>query len=124
VPQVLAAMDIFVLSSESEGLSNTIQEAMATGLPVIATHVGGADELVDHDQTGLLVPPRDPQRIAEAIVSLIRDTGKRQQMARAAGEKARRHFGIERMLREYERMYLDLAEKTSAVVGRVRTYEA
>ena len=124
VPQVLAAMDIFVLSSESEGLSNTIQEAMATSLPVIATHVGGADELVDHDQTGLLVPPRDPRRIADAIVTLTRDAGKRRQMASAAGEKARRQFGLERMLREYERMYLDLPAKASAVVAHVRTYEA
>ncbi len=124
VPQVLAAMDIFVLSSESEGLSNTIQEAMATGLPVVATHVGGADELVDHDRTGLLVPPRDPQRIAEAIVTLVRDSGKRHQMGAAAALQARQDFGIERMLREYERMYLDVATNTPAVMGYVRTHEA
>jgi glycosyltransferase involved in cell wall biosynthesis len=124
VPQVLAAMDIFVLSSESEGLSNTIQEAMATGLAVVATHVGGADELVDHERTGLLVPPHDPQKIAEAIGLLVRNAAWRQNLATAAAEKARREFGIDRMLQEYERMYLDVGTQTGEVVGCVRPHEA
>ncbi len=60
VEQVLAALDVFVLSSTSEGLSNTILEAMAAGRPVVATRVGGAEEMIADGVTGVLVPPSDP----------------------------------------------------------------
>lgn len=124
VERVLGAFDIFVLSSESEGLSNTIQEAMATGVPVVATHVGGADELVVHARTGYLVPPRDPQALAEAIAGLLKDPARRQRLAQAGCERARRHFGLDRMIREYEQMYLGLASRTPAVVGVAQANEA
>ena len=67
IERVLAACDIFVLSSVSEGMSNTILEAMATGLPVVATRVGGADELVEEGTSGLLVSPQAPQALAGAL---------------------------------------------------------
>jgi glycosyltransferase involved in cell wall biosynthesis len=60
-------MDVFVQPSVSEGLSNTILEAMASARPVVASDVGGADELVEHDATGLLVPPRSPAALAAAL---------------------------------------------------------
>ena len=124
VPRVLAAMDVFILSSASEGLSNTIQEAMATGLPVVATHVGGADELVDHDRTGLLVPPGDPRRLADAIAVLAQDRVKREAFSARAAEKARAQFSIDQMILDYERMYLALASRGDTVVGRVQAHEA
>ena len=71
VDAVLASFDIFVLSSRSEGLSNTIQEAMACGLPVVATHVGGADELVIEGQTGILTPASDHLALAAAIATMM-----------------------------------------------------
>ena len=124
VERVLGALDIFVLSSQSEGLSNTIQEAMATGLPVVATRVGGADELVEPDQTGYLIPSGDPRALAEKIANLITDPARRQRFAHAGWERARQHFGLDRMIGEYERMYLDLSRRTPDVVGYAQTNEA
>jgi len=113
VDAVLSAFDIFVLSSLSEGLSNTIQEAMASGLPVVATQVGGADELVVDGQTGILVPPADPGALADALVTLVRDVERRNLFGRAGHARAKSNFGLRRMLHEYEDMYLGLgASKT------------
>ena len=68
---MLAALDVFVLPSQSEGLNNTILEAMAAGLPVVATRVGGADEMVIDGGTGLLVPPGSPEKMADALKRLL-----------------------------------------------------
>jgi sugar transferase (PEP-CTERM/EpsH1 system associated) len=108
VNTVLQAFDIFVLSSTSEGLSNTIQEAMATGLPVVATNVGGADELVVEGQTGMLTPSGDDRAMADALLALARDGDRRAAFGRSGAERARAHFGIARMFRDYEDMYLGL----------------
>jgi sugar transferase (PEP-CTERM/EpsH1 system associated) len=105
---LLRAFDIFVLSSTSEGLSNTIQEAMATGLPVVATNVGGADELVVDGQTGLLTPAGDDRAMADALVALARDEARREAFGHRGAERAREHFGIARMVRDYQDMYLRL----------------
>jgi sugar transferase (PEP-CTERM/EpsH1 system associated) len=107
IPRVLAALDLFVLSSESEGLSNTIQEAMATGVPVVATAVGGADELVEPSHTGTLVPAKDAEALAAALETLIRDPQRRRQFGAAGRTRAERLFGLDRMIGEYERLYVD-----------------
>jgi sugar transferase (PEP-CTERM/EpsH1 system associated) len=124
VDQILTAFDIFVLSSTSEGLSNTIQEAMATGLPVVATNVGGADELVVDGQTGVLTPAGDDGAMAEALVALARDNARRAALGRAGAERAHAHFGIERMFRDYETMYLSLGEQATSTIERARPHEA
>ncbi|MGQ0734892.1 MAG: glycosyltransferase [Acidobacteriota bacterium] len=124
VERVLGAFDVFVLSSESEGLSNTIQEAMATALPVVATDVGGAGELVERDRTGLLVPPRSPRALADAIMSLLRDPPLRARMGVAGRERAEALFALDRMVREYERLYLELATVNTRLVSLARTHEA
>lgn len=105
VPQILAASDIFVLSSRWEGLPYTIIEAMMARLPVVATHVGGVPELVEDGVTGFLVPPKDPRALAEAIQKLLDDPDLRNKMGRAGQEKALREFTLDRMLRETERVY-------------------
>ena len=89
VLKYLGACDALVLSSiRGEGLSKVIIEAMSTGVPVIATHIGGNPELVIHEQTGLLVPPRSSKSIAEAIISLKKNKHMEEKLA----ENARNHI--------------------------------
>jgi glycosyltransferase involved in cell wall biosynthesis len=111
VERVLAAFDVFALTSVSEGLSNTIQEAMASGLPVVATRVGGADELVDHDRTGVLVPSNDPIALANTLESLLVAPERRLRMARAARTRAQSEFSLDKMVGAYEELYYGLMER-------------
>jgi sugar transferase (PEP-CTERM/EpsH1 system associated) len=111
VERVLAAFDVFVLTSVSEGLSNTIQEAMASGLPVVATRVGGADELVDQDRTGVLVPSNDPIALADALESLLVAPERRLTMARAARTRAQSEFSLDKMVGAYEELYYGLMQR-------------
>ena len=108
VERVYASLDVFVLSSKSEGLSNTILEAMASKVAVVATRVGGADELVENGTTGLLVPPEDPSALADAIGWLVRDDDLRVSMSTAGRRRALTRFTLDRMLREYRDMYCGL----------------
>jgi sugar transferase (PEP-CTERM/EpsH1 system associated) len=109
VEVVLAAADVFVLSSESEGLSNTILEAMAAGAPVVATRVGGADELVELEWTGLLVPPREARALASALGMLLTDLSRCAGMGRAGRARVESEFSLGAMIRRYEAMYADVA---------------
>jgi len=124
VDTVLATFDVFVLSSVSEGLSNTIQEAMATGVPVVATRVGGADELVQENRTGLLVPSSDPQSMADAILRLARDRAARGAMGAAGRERAEAMFSIRGMMRGYEELYIDVVTSRASRYGTVNVSEA
>jgi sugar transferase (PEP-CTERM/EpsH1 system associated) len=109
VEVVLGAGDVFVLSSESEGLSNTILEAMASGLPVVATRVGGADEMVRQGQTGYLVPSRSPRGLADALASILRSPGVRQSMGAAGRRRVESEFSLDVMVSRYESMYAEVA---------------
>ncbi len=109
IERVFAALDVFVLSSKSEGMSNTILEAMASGVPIVATNVGGAEELVDEGRTGLLVAREDPAALAGALEMIAADEVRRRGMADAARAKAENEFSLARMLKDYDALYLDLA---------------
>ncbi len=89
VHDLLRAADLFCVSSYLEGLGTSTLDAMAAGLPVVATRVGGIPEAVAHGETGLLVPPRDPGALAEAILLLAEDPGRRAAMGAAARVRAR-----------------------------------
>ncbi len=108
VPQLLALMDIVVLPSLEEGFPNAILEAMAAGKPVVATRVGGVPEAVVHDETGLLVPPHDPQALADAILLLLADPSRAEAMGRTGRDRAAKLFGLDRMIRETEALYEEL----------------
>jgi len=112
IPQVLAALDLFVLPSIAEGMSNTILEAMATGLPVVATRVGGNPELVEDGVTGRLVPVRDHQALVTAIAAYLDDPLVRGLHGKASAERIRQHFSIEQMRRQYEELYHRLLGST------------
>lgn len=92
VPELLRAADIFTLPSHREGMPRSIIEAMLTGLPVVATDIRGSREEVVHDQTGLLVPVRDPVALADALRSLVNDVAARKRMGSAGLARARDLF--------------------------------
>lgn len=108
VPAILAALDVFVLPSWTEGLPLTVLEAMAHGRPVVATSVGGTPELVEDGETGLLVPPRDPQRLADALRELLGDPERARQMGEAGRRRVAEHFTAHgmagRVLAVYDRI--------------------
>ncbi len=118
VRTALHAFDVFVLSSRAEGISNTILEAMATGLPVVATEVGGNPELVRHDVTGLLVPAGDPQALAAALRTYSGDQQRRAFHGRAGRERALRDFGLDKMVQAYGRLYTSLCAGPRTLDGR------
>lgn len=105
IPELMAAMDIFVLPSLGEGISNTILEAMATGLPVIATRVGGNLELVHEGETGFLVPPADPDAMAQALLNYVRDADQRHAHGQAARAIIDRQFSVDAMMQGYLSVY-------------------
>jgi glycosyltransferase involved in cell wall biosynthesis len=107
---LLARAGLFVLSSVSEGLSLTLLEAMASGLPVVATRVGGNPEVVIHGETGLLVPARDPAFFAQAILQLVQDEELGRQMGRDGRRRAERYFDVRSMVAGYERLYQQVRE--------------
>jgi len=105
IPELMAAMDIFVLPSLGEGISNTILEAMATGLPVIATKVGGNLELVHEGKTGFLVPPADPGAMAEAMLRYVSNPDLRHRHGLAARDIIDHQFSMEAMTQGYLSVY-------------------
>lgn len=105
---VLAACDAYANSSISEGVSLTILEAMAAGLPIVATRVGGTPEVVD-DSCSVLVRPRDPAALAAALHGLAVDRANRERLGAAARARVEARFTIERMVGEYREAYLKAA---------------
>jgi len=105
VPALLAAADLFVLPSRSEAFPNGAIEAMAAGLPVVASDVGGLRDLVDPGRTGILVPPADPDALAGAMRSLVADPARAAAMGTAARDDIESRFSFERMVREFDSLY-------------------
>lgn len=105
VPDILRDLDIFVLPSLGEGISNTILEAMACGLPVVATNVGGNSELVEEAITGTLVPANEPVALAGALNRYIRDRGLIQSHGAAGRRRVEELFSLSSMMRRYQSVY-------------------
>lgn len=108
VPELLGMMDVFVLPSLGEGVSNTVLEAMATGLPIVATAVGGNLELVQQPANGALVPAGDDRALADAIVELMRDNQRRKTAGSNARQYVSANFDWDKTVTQYMRVYDEL----------------
>lgn len=108
VPEILASLDVFVLSSVTEGFSIACIEAMATAIPVVSTRSGGPEEILEHGVTGLLVPASDPSTLAAAILRIIGDKQLAKNLASAARRVAREKYSLPRMLASYEQLIEDV----------------
>lgn len=108
IPEILQIFDVFVLSSLWEGLGRSLTEAMYASLPVVATAVEGVPELVKHDETGILVPPRDVSAIAGGILSLLEDEQKAQSLGKAAKQKITDAFRADVMVKRLEEVYQNM----------------
>jgi glycosyltransferase involved in cell wall biosynthesis len=105
VPELMAAADLFVLASRHDAFPTAVLEAMAAGLPVVATRVGGVPEIVEEGRTGLLVGPGDPAELAAAIRALIDDPHRAAALAAAARERVRERFGARAWSRRLQDLY-------------------
>ena len=105
VPQWLQGFDVFALGSAREGISNTVLESMACGLPVIASATGGNLELIDDGVSGRLIPPQNSAALAGALLGYARDASMRRGHGRAARELAEQRYSLERMIAEYGELY-------------------
>jgi glycosyltransferase involved in cell wall biosynthesis len=111
VKEILAALDILVLSSLREGFPMITLEAMAMSKPVVATDIEGIREQVINGETGVLVPPKNPEILAEAILRLTQDHNLRRKMGLAGRKSAEDKFNIKEIIKQHEQLYLMLASK-------------
>ena len=105
VPRLLRDAGFFVSSSLTEGISLTLLEAMAVGLPIVATAVGGNPEIVVAGKTGSLVPASDPRALADAMIAMCRNQSSWLQMGKAGRDRVVRNFDVHRMASDYEHLY-------------------
>jgi glycosyltransferase involved in cell wall biosynthesis len=118
IPALLAAADLFCLTSRREGVPVSILEAMAAGKAVVATEVGGVSELVVSGETGLLAPAEDDAALAGALLALFGDRERAIALGRAGQERARAHFTLDRAAGEIGAVYRELvAEQPAAALS-------
>ena len=111
VPAVLSSLNVSVMPSLNEALSNVVLESMAAGAPTVATRVGGTPEAVVDGVTGILVPPASSSALAEAIVHLLNDTRLAAHLGHEARARIVDHFSVKRMVRSTEDLYIELLER-------------
>lgn len=108
---IYKGLDIFALTSNNEGTPLSLLEAMAAGLPVVATSVGGVPDVVTDGVNGLLVPPGDGEAMTESWRRILRDPARSQRMGERARQDVIGRFGLERMLEKMRALYKSIAEE-------------
>jgi len=114
MPEVMRALTVYVHPSESEGCSVAVLEASASGLPVVATDVGGTSEAVENGVAGLLIEPRQPSQITAAVIRLLESPGLARQMGMAASARMRERFTLDACVREHMRVYSAALDRAAA----------
>ena len=115
IPLILAALDCFCLPSDTEGMPMTILEAMAAGIPIVATTVGGIPECVEDGRTALLVPPHEPERLAAALLSIAADPERAKQLGTAAKRTFLNRFSVAHTIDAYEQCYREAIQRRSGL---------
>jgi sugar transferase (PEP-CTERM/EpsH1 system associated) len=115
IPEMLSAMDIFVQASRAEGMSNTLLEAMAAGLPLVASNVGGNSEVIVNGETGYLFPPGDRAALVHHLDGLMGSAQLRSRLGRTGRQRALRELNVHRMLDQYRKLYRELAARPEAL---------
>ena len=105
IPALLNAADISILCSHEEGLPNAVIEAMSAGVPTIATKVGGTEEIIDDRVTGMLVPARNPDALAQSILKMVQDPARREAVGKAARVKIKNTYGLDICAHAYDDLY-------------------
>ncbi|MEI6825839.1 MAG: glycosyltransferase [Desulfuromonadales bacterium] len=105
IPSVMKDVSVFVIPSHSEGISNALLEAMAMGIPAVATDVGGNPDVVTHGVTGVLVEAKSPESIAQGMLNIISDKNKLLSMSLAAQEVVKKEFNYSKMISAYDDLY-------------------
>jgi glycosyltransferase involved in cell wall biosynthesis len=105
VPRLLGLGDLFLLTSVNEGFGRVLLEAMAAGLPVVATSVGGIPSVLDDGKVGRLVPPRNPDALAGVLAPLLLDSGERARLARLGRERVRTAYSLEAGVQQHRELY-------------------
>jgi len=111
VPQILAAADIGLLVSHQEGFSNAVLEGMATGLPMIVTDVGGNTEAIEHGKSGLVIKPRDPGALGEAILYYMNDMDRARAYGMAARQRVQQYFSIKACVDSYKSFFDSILDR-------------
>jgi sugar transferase (PEP-CTERM/EpsH1 system associated) len=118
VADIMRGLHTFALPSLGEGISNTILEAMASALPVVATDVGGNADLVSHGQTGFITPAADPQAMALQLVALASNRWQAQRMGQAGRTRVLAHFSMQAMVSAYQRVYDQQLQRLQSNINR------
>lgn len=105
IPEIMSVLDVLVLTSLNEAVGRVLLEAGASGKPIVATDVGGVPEILKNMKTGILVPPKDSQKIAEAVITLLKDEKARCEMGRAAKDWVNANFNEKKMADELQNLY-------------------
>jgi glycosyltransferase involved in cell wall biosynthesis len=111
IPEILAGLDVFVLSSDWEGLPVALVEAASSGAAIVATDVGSVSEVVENGVSGRLVPPRRPDMLAAEILRLVKDPGERRALGAGARDRAETRFDIRRLAERTAAMYEGLLDE-------------